>query len=340
MNTQISHRRASGALLPTVALTIVAGFLLTFLATQPAAAVDDGNIGIRPSSESDFFHLTLAAGADIESTAVVSNYTSDSITLLTYPVDAASTEGGFAMADQIAPREGVSAWIRLGVDNITVPPGTEMELPFTLSVPAGTAPGDYAGALIIQTPPEEGDPTQLADGTTVRLDVVQRLGLRIYVNVPGTASRGLQTGDLAWERIGDDLVFSLEVTNTGNTNLKPSALLNLEGFPLSGTELAFAGSDELLTGSTHTLHATLQDAPLLLWGAATATVTSEAGVSEAQSQVLYIPWQLMAAGLLVAAAVSLVVWRIALFTARARRALAQVTGTKVHGRRRLQPARG
>nr|WP_306422575.1 DUF916 domain-containing protein [Paenarthrobacter aurescens] len=295
------------------------------LMAGPASAVDDGTLGIRPETESDFFHLSLYPGAKTEATAVVSNHTSSPVTLLTYPVDGENTvQGTFAMAAQSAPREGVGAWAELDMEQITVPANTDLKVPFRLTVPEGTPPGDYAGGLIIQSPTVRGKTTAVNGDTAIRLDTIQRQGVRIYLNVAGTAAKSLDHGSLSWKQNGDNLDFILPIRNTGNTILRPSAHLDLSGWPATATRLEFDTPDGLLPGASIDLHATLARAPMIQSGAAEATLTSEAGTSQAGVRVLYAPWPLLALGLVFFAAVLYGAWRAVRFVRRARVALSQL----------------
>ncbi len=313
--------RAAAALL-LAALAATAGVILD--PGPRAAAVDDGTLGIRPAAEADFFHLELAPGAALDTEAVVSNRGAEPVTLRTYPVDATSDAGGFAMQDESAPREGVGAWVQLERDAITVPAGAEVRVPIRLEVPAGTRPGDYAGAVIIQAPPAAGDTSQLGDGTAVRLDVVQRLGVRIYLHVAGEAVTELEAGSIQWQRNGDAIDFTVPISNTGNTNLRPEVELELQGWPGGSRRLEVDASQELLTGATHVLEATVDDAPPLFAGSASVVVRSEAGEQRASGSVVYAQWQLLVAALLVAVAIALIAWRAARFVRRARRAIAEL----------------
>lgn len=309
--------------IPALLIATVVMLILLFPVAR-AAAVDDGTYGIRPATEADFFHLSAAPGASIDASAVVTNHTSEPVTLLTYPVDATSEANGFAMQDASAPRGGVGAWARLERDEVTVPANAEVQVPFQLTVPAGTRPGDYAGALIIQAPPQQGETAQLDDGTAVRLDVVQRLGVRIYLNVAGEAVTALDPGELAWERHDDALSFSLPITNTGNTNLSPSVELQLDGWPGESRNVTFESSQDLLTGSTHVLEATIEDAPSFFFGTAEATITSEAGEAQVSDQTVYVDWRLLVAASLILGAAAVITWRLTRFVRRARRAIAEV----------------
>ncbi|MDR6987471.1 hypothetical protein J2Y66_001953 [Paenarthrobacter nitroguajacolicus] len=295
------------------------------LMADPVSAVDNGTLGIRPEKESDFFHLSLYPGAKTEATAVVSNHTSSPVTLLTYPVDGENTvQGTFAMAAQSAPREGVGAWVELDMERVTVPANTDLKVPFRLTVPQGTPPGDYAGGLIIQSPTVQGETTAVSGDTAVRLDTIQRQGVRIYLNVAGTAAKSLAHGGLSWQRNGENLDFILPVRNTGNTILHPSAYMNLSGWPATATRLEFDTPDGLLPGASIDLHATLAGAPMIQSGAAEATVTSEAGTAQAGLRVFYAPWPVLVIGLVCFAAAFYGAWRTFRFIRRARIALSQL----------------
>ncbi|MCP2046534.1 UNVERIFIED_ORG: hypothetical protein J3D58_000606 [Paenarthrobacter nicotinovorans] len=318
MNTPSPHRPAR--VIIAMALLILGIFLMA----GPASAVDNGTLGIRPETESDFFHLSLYPGARTEATAVVSNHTSSPVTLLTYPVDGENTvQGTFAMASQSAPREGVGAWVELDMERITVPANTDLKVPFSLTVPEGTPPGDYAGGLIIQSPTVQGETTSVNGDTAVRLDTIQRQGVRIYLNVAGTVAKSLAHGGLGWKQNGESLDFTLPVRNTGNTILHPTAHLNVSGWPATATRLEFDTPDGLLPGASIELHATLERAPIIQSGKAEATVSSEAGTTQADSRVFYAPWPLLALGLVFIAAAGYGTWRAFRVIRRARVALLQ-----------------
>lgn len=318
-------------------LTLMLLILAVFSATVPAAAVDNGALGIRPSTESDFFHLALFPGAAADATAVVSNHTAQPVTLLTYPVDGQTTpQGSFAFASRSDPRKGIGAWVQLKNGQVTIPANTDSKVPFRLTVPPGTPPGDYSGGLIIQAPMVQGKTTTLEGGTAVRLNIVQRQGVRIYLKVAGTAIKSMSHGKLAWTHNDGNLNFTLPVTNTGNTILHPRADLSLTGWPESGTRLRFDAPENLLPGASINLHSRLQHAPVAMTGHAEAAITSEAGTGLASTNILYAPWLLLAIAIILIAATVYAIWRGVKFIRRARAALAQVgssaTATGSHKR--------
>lgn len=314
---------AGAALISAVAVTLVAG--------HSASAVDNGTIGIRPATESDFFHLSLFPGAALEEVAIVSNRSPDAITLLLYAVDGEGTpQGTFAFGAQSDERKGVGAWVELDRHEVTVPARSEIPVQFRLTVPTGTPPGDYAGGLIIQEPPVVGEVADVGDGTAVRVDVVQRQGLRIYLTVAGEAIQRLEAGVLTWRASGDTMRFSLPLTNTGNTIVRPTGELDLAGWIGVNERVAFTVPESILPGGSYTMEAEVS-APLVHWGAARAMVMSEAGDIDTRVDVVFIPRELVAGVIALIVVGGLVLWRVARFVRRARRAFAQLDRSKPAG---------
>ncbi|WP_174775477.1 DUF916 domain-containing protein [Cryobacterium frigoriphilum] len=326
MTHPTSRASAPRRLALLVALAALAPMLFALVPAAPAAAVDDGTLGIRPELEADFFHITLDAGSSIDATAIVTNHTNADVTLLTYAVDGMSTpQGAFALADQDDTQVGSGAWVSVDSASITVPAESDARVPFTLSVPVGTRPGDYPGGLIIQSPTIEGETTTNEGDAALRLDVIQRQGVRIYLTVAGTAVETLEHGDLSYDRADGALTFTLPITNTGNSILNPTAELDLSSVIGATETVTFTAPESILPGATLDLTAQITPAPFLQLGTATATLTSAAGTDTASTGVNYAPWWFVAGLLLVLAAVGFAIWRIALFVKKARAALAQIS---------------
>ncbi|MBC7725815.1 MAG: DUF916 domain-containing protein [Burkholderiaceae bacterium] len=315
--------RPRGARRAVLAAALLAA-LFTAAVPQQAAAIDDGTLGIRPSNESDFFHLSVLPGEHLDAVAIVTNHTAEPVTLLTYPVDGTSTaSGAFALEAESDGRDQIGAWAILDATEVTVPAESEVEVPFRLTVPTGTRAGDYAGALIIQSPPVEGE-TTAESGTPMRIDVVQRQGVRIYLTVPGEAVEALDTGDLTWSRDGDDITLTLPVTNAGNTTLFPTATATIDRWFTAPSSVDFLTPESVLPGATITLTATLVIADVVQIGTAHATVTSAAGIDTASAPFFSVPWPVVAGVIVGLFALAYALSRTVRFVRTARRAIAQV----------------
>jgi hypothetical protein len=304
-------------------LPLTAGLLLagTLLAAGPGGALETSGLGISPAGEADNFHLELLPGESAARRAIVTNRTGQHHRVLVYPVDATvTTQGGFALGQRDAASRGLAAWMRLPVSELSLAPHSTVPLPFHLTVPADAAPGDYTGGIVI----EMGLPGQaqdVGDGFAVQMNLVQRIGVRIYLTLAGQAHRGVHVGQLTSERTGDGIRFSVPVTNTGNVRLESRAHLGFKGFRLPpGLEMSRV--ETLLPGSTVALTALWRDPPLVAAGTATATVDfGDAQPQRRSTHLRLLPLPLLAAALLGLALVTVGTWRFVRFVRRARVAL-------------------
>lgn len=316
-----------------LALLLVSAFFSAGSATA-ALAVDNGTLGIRPANESDFFHISLAPGATAETAAIVSNHSNAAVTLLIYPVDATNTSsGGFAFGSQTAARTTVGLWSSITGTRITVKANSEARVALQISVPVRTVPGDYAGGLIIESPPVVGSSSSADKGGAVtRIDVIQRQGVRIYLHVTGTATAKLAPISLSWKSTGSAVDFALPMTNTGTTILHPTATLNVtSSIGAAPLRLSFNTPQSLLPGQSIVISAHLANPPLLEFAHLAATVTSEATTQRPSGTLVLIAWWVLVLILVGLVLLAFAAWRIIRYVRKSReafRALARMTAAQ------------
>lgn len=302
-------RGARGARLLLALVTAVLGGL--GLSVRPAAAADSTNYGIRPAEAANHFRLELAPGAATAQTAIVSNRSSKRVTFKVYPADALTTEqGGFALRSRDEPQVGVGQWAKLPFETITLSAGQQKEVPFRLTVPTAATPGDYAGGIILEAPPREGTPGEVGEQTAVQLNVVERVGVRVYLKVSGTARADLSAGPLSATDQDGTIAFTLPITNTGNVILKPVITATVRAKAGGNTDLTFTQVESLLPGQTATMRATWQEPPSLVWARVDAVVRHEGGTERAQTDLRRVP---VVSAAIITAASLLALW----LTARA-----------------------
>ncbi|HEY3239593.1 MAG TPA: hypothetical protein VGL92_08520 [Acidimicrobiia bacterium] len=154
------------------------------------------------------------------------------------------------------------------------------------------------------------------------MNLVERIGVRLYVHVAGKAVRNVRAGQLTWERTGEGIRFQLPVTNTGNARLEPRAQLDFRGFHLPARPVPMSRVETLLPGSSVTLTVLWPHPPLLADGTATATVTfGGAQPLQRSTHLRLLPLALAAGALLGLALVAFAAWRFVRFLRRARAAL-------------------
>lgn len=337
MNTRIQTQ--PGQFFKAVCLLLGVGFFAASMlggSALRASAVESGNLGIRPSNEVDFFHLSVRPGEQVRATAIVSNRSAQPVSLSTYPVDGLTTStGAFSLKSQKGTRLAIGTWTALTADTITVPANSERPVPFTISVPAGTNPGDYSGALIIQAAPVPGA-TADSNGTAVRIDVVQRQGVRIYLHVVGTAVVTMSAGPLGYDRHNGTVTLTLPVTNTGNTTLHPTASVQLSEWPAPNSVANFSIPESVPPGETVIMSATIKSSGLLQIGKAAATIKSAAGQDTIEKSVFVVPVPLLIAGILVTALIAFGLTIGIRFVRKARRALNELARQQKRQARRDQ----
>jgi len=273
----------------------------------PPGEPDKPSWGVEPAgpgglAERTSFVYTLPPGARLVDTVAVTNVDPTPLTVAIYPVDAYNTsaDGAFALRNPEDATVGVGGWIRIGVREYTIPPGTRIEVPFELSVPLDGEPGDHAGAVVAANVAlEEGGGT---DGLDVRLR--RRVGARVYVRVEGPLDPALSVTRLAVDahqalvpyvtgrgRVGVDYT----VTNTGNVRMAPTARVELVGpFGLTVHETEAEPLAELLPGGSVDRHADIDGLPPLGRLSLRVIVTADDANARTARTIWAVPWALVA----------------------------------------------
>jgi hypothetical protein len=315
-----------GALVSAAAVVAMCAGLVVagVFAAQPAAAVDNGTLGIRPSNEANFFHLSVLPGASVAAIAVVTNRLAAPVTLDTYLVDGlASSKGEFALNSESNTPKTVGLWSKTASKSVTVDAKSELNVPFVITVPAGTPPGDYEGGLVIQSAPVAGSTTN-SDKGSVRIDIVQRQGVRIYLTVPGKARVSLEAQPLKWVQADGTVTLSLEVHNDGNITLHPTATVEIARLFGTTTKLLVPKPESVPPGATVMMTTTYKANTFAEWSIARSVVLSAAGDKHGSSAIVIVSWGVIVGTSAVLILIAFVIWRIARFVRRARKAMAEV----------------
>ncbi|WP_083672513.1 WxL protein peptidoglycan domain-containing protein [Micromonospora sp. CB01531] len=319
--------RRVGALLVT-ALALLG----SLIAPSPAraAASDEPTWTVVPSSPSGpkgrkQFDYELSPTEQITDWFSVSNLGDKPIKVDLYPTDAfTALDGGFALLPRSQAASDAGSWIKLPRAAVTLPPGKRADMPFRLSVPAGTAPGDHVGGILAAVTEEQVG----KDGQ--RVYVERRIGARVYLRVagpltPAAAVRAVQVeyANPVVPIPGGRMKVTYRIANTGNVRISGKARVQVRG-PL-GVRLAtgdLIDLPEVLPDSE--IRLTQEFAHVVPAGPLTATVVLNADTNkeslpsqEGSSSVLAVPWALLGLLVLILAVVAYRLW-----LRRARRLLA------------------
>ena len=276
--------------------------------SPPAGAAGNGLYSVFPatiagSSPRVYFNYLINPGTVVSDAVTVTNQTTSPIAFKLYPADAINGQGGgFALNPPQAPLKSVGGWVKLSSVEFTLPAHSLANVPFTLDVPNGLTPGDYAGGIVLSTV----NPSVEKRGN-VTFNVFQSVGTRIYVRIRGALHPGLSVTQLSVNTSGlagyvggpVSSTVTYTLTNTGNQILNPTAKLSVSPLLGSATTLPRKIFPSLLPhgSATVTYHLPSKEAFLRL--NADLAVTSGAGPTNATATAWVIPWILIAIILLI-----------------------------------------
>lgn len=195
--------------------------VLTLPALVASAQSATGGIGGRvtnpdpanPRSQSIFIY-TLEHGETKKDQLLVMNQTEEEQTIVLGSVDGVVTNSGdYTCRQEAEPIEGSGGWVRLAKKELTLAPGAEEKVDFTVTVPEQADVGEHNSCLTIQAAAAE-DEDESTGGVRLRM----RQAIRMIVTIPGDLHR-----ELAIEKFGISLGagtqnYSLTAANKGNVS--------------------------------------------------------------------------------------------------------------------------
>ncbi len=170
--------------------------LLALSTTRPTQAQVAHDFRLLPdprssaSSQRAYFVYEASAGKNIEDRVSVRNESEEPLHLLLFPADAVTaSRGGIAIAtlvDDTPKRAG--AWIDLSQTELTLAPGEDRSVPFTVSLPRDLLPGEYAASIVAQQKAEENDGRSGPLGARF----IPRFGVTVLVTLSGSSADALR----------------------------------------------------------------------------------------------------------------------------------------------------
>jgi len=234
------------------ALVALLAWLLAVIPAAPAGADDDSSAGKddKKSAATVGIRTANAHGGDdrgaydyeilprgvVRDWVAVSNLRYAPITVRLFAKDAFSMPGApFSVQKSADAPKDLGAWIALKTNLLTIPPRTELVVPFQVGVPYNATPGDHAAAIVVSLLAKEPKP----GGGTIIVD--HRVGMRVHLRVPGDLKPALAIEKLNvdWNGGGallgrGDAKVTYLVHNTGNVVMTATgdlALTRVLGLP-------------------------------------------------------------------------------------------------------------
>jgi len=177
----------------SLAATVALAVLAAVTPALPAAAVGTGGngaFGLAPAPGSDgraapYFDLTVAAGHSAAGTAILSNLGQTTERLkVSRSTGATAANGGSAFSRYFQRCSGPGCWVTGLPAAVTLPAGADERLPFTVSVPSGTAPGQYLAGITAEAAARPRPVKVGSSGkTTARAVIIEQVTVGVAVTV-------------------------------------------------------------------------------------------------------------------------------------------------------------
>ncbi len=199
---------------------------------------------------------------------------------------------------------GVSSWLKLPRAVPVLPPGADLAIPYSISVPPAPPQGSNYGAVLVQVRPH----AKRIDGKDQPVGVALQLAHLITVDVPGDIRRRGQVGGLSaprFARSGDPIRLRATYRNrgTGTDNVAARFVIRSS---LSGRKLLSRRADggRALRGGSRTVGMTWKAPPFAGRFRPEVRIDSEAGSFTERYPAVWVvpPWWM---AVLVACAVAI-----------------------------------
>ncbi len=192
---------------------------------RPAAAADGDVPWTVKTAANNFgadrqdYGYTLNPGGRIEDGIVVVNDGATPLHLALHAANGVTTRTGeLDLVTKDATSTGLGAWVHPDRDDVTVPPGESVEVPFAITLPNDAAPGDYVGGIV----------TSQAQAGEVGIRIRLRVGGALKPSVSVESVRVHYSGTPNPLGKGDATV-TYTIHNTGNAILSARQTVSVSG---------------------------------------------------------------------------------------------------------------
>ena len=176
-------------------------------------------------AENGYFRLELEAGSSATLKVLIGNGGNSPFDARIYVADAYTIQnGGFGLRKSTDEKTDVSTWIDFPTQELTYGPGEGMEQTFSVTVPKGTAPGQYIAGVAIET----AEPMSAGQSDSMlQFNQVLRSAVAVFITVPGPRQPAFDIGDASYELVGALNTIFVDIHNTGNVLVTPKGQLTV-----------------------------------------------------------------------------------------------------------------
>jgi P pilus assembly chaperone PapD len=171
--------------------------------------------------------LQVPAGQRGSSTVLIRNSGEQPLTLKLYLADSRFEPSGRERELPLGSLDRSCApWTTLEAELLELQPGELHRVNIELAPPAG-ARGSYWAKLYVEEMSTPSADQHKVKGRSYQVFMRQRMGVRIFEDVPGTEERGAVVNHVKVATAGDTLTVTLSVQNTGNAVLQCQGTVEL-----------------------------------------------------------------------------------------------------------------
>lgn len=269
----MTKARESGWLLAVCA--VMFSLIMASFAVPASAQTGQAGLSVAPPNTD----LTLSSGEQVTRSLTVTNEGSAaaSITLAANNFTASGEEGGASYLPDGSG--GLADWMTLSPASFELESGSSRDVTVIIDVPSNASAGGHYATVFAYTAAADNVSGSGAAVTTA-------IGANFLVNISGNVIESASIAEFSTPRsrlnAGEDVEFTIRVTNSGNTHISPTGVVEVyrKGVKVDELTLNAAGS-AVLPNSTRAF--TVSSDKALLPGAYSAMATVSYGSGEVLS---------------------------------------------------------
>ncbi|GAC1549086.1 MAG: hypothetical protein NVS2B7_25150 [Herpetosiphon sp.] len=190
----------------------------------PAAGAD------RATTDKGYFVYQMLPGSQASGKVAVRNRGAQPVTIEFAAVDAETAQtGGSSFAGVETAAVGVARWIKLDADRLTLAPGSDQQIGFSVHAPADVHPGQFlAGiaAYVVKAPPAADQPAP-PPGFSASIEIHRRYVIGVQADVPGAWKQSLSIPRVEVTDQPAGMFLGIQMRNDGSVFLSPSGSITV-----------------------------------------------------------------------------------------------------------------
>jgi len=208
-----------------IKILIVAVFLVETFGVPVAYASGGPSFSMQPvlydpsnPVTKSYFVFDSRPGTILNNRVRVTNNGTATGSVTLYAVDSTTGQtGGSVYLSQDAGKSDVGAWIKLGVQHLTLAPGQSQIVPFQVVIPQDTWSGQHVGGIVAENMTSNSSSPKSA----IQIRIQNLTIIAVQVNLPGTLIEQMTVTGIQADGANHYQTLLVGLDNTGTIMLKP-----------------------------------------------------------------------------------------------------------------------